>query len=250
MKKCLKVLGILGIILAGIVALYILACGNAISVISKAPETVPAQFVTDFTLLEEKSYEISEGDISMRIPTYYVTTNLRDYYTIAGESKSPKRSLALFYKPFRQISDKYNTSQDDYTAYLDALKQFEENKPGYPMNLLFDVPEDIFELYKKIATVNKHNYKFWNIATVLETAYYLDARQIITSKGLELHAIYERDNVRAIIYKSPDLNDYFTVMLFPKYNPENLYLFGVETPELDEVIKMLNTFEYTTGLGF
>lgn len=249
MKKFLKTLGIIAIVLVCIAGVYLFACGSLISEISTTPVSAPAQFVTDFTLLEEDSYEVSAGDISMRIPTHYVTTNVKDYYIIAGESKTTKGALVIYYKPVNHVAQKLNLNAE-FKEYTDALALMEEKKPGYPANLLFDVPDDFFELAKKIATANKNNIQFWNLASALETSYYLDARQRLTDTGIDINAIYERDNVRAAVFNSPELDDYYMVMLIPKYNPENFYLFGVETSDLNEIIKMLNTFEYTTGLGF
>lgn len=249
MKKFLKVLGIIGIVFVCIAGLYLFACGSLLSEISDTPDSAPAQFVTDFTLLEEDSYEISEGDISMRIPTHYATTNVRDYYMIAGESRSTKGTLAIYYKPVNHVAKKLHLDAE-FKEYTDALALMEEHKPGYPANLLFDVPEDLFQLLKKVATANKNNYQFWNLASALETSYYLDAREELIQTGINIHAIYERDNVRAAVFNSPELDNLYMVMLIPKYDPKNFYLFGVETSDLNEIIKMLNTFEYTTGLGF
>ncbi len=248
MKKLLKVLGITLLAVVAIIVSYIVLCGSVANEISKLPNTTPAQFVTDFTLLEENSYEISEGDISMRIPTRYATTNLRDYYLIAGESKE-KDTILIYYKSMRYVCDTLGMQQD-FADYMEAINYFEENKPGYPVNLIFDVPEDLFEIYKKVGTADKHNYKFWNLASALETSYYLSARQEMEHLGLNIHAIYERDDVRAIVATTPEVDDYYVVMLLPKTNAENIYLFGAQTSDLDEIIKMLNTFEYTTGLGF
>ena len=248
MKKFLKTLGIIAIVLVCIAGVYLFACGSLISEISTTPVSAPAQFVTDFTLLEEDSYEVSAGDISMRIPTHYVTTNVKDYYIIAGESKTTKGALAIYYKPVNHVAQKLNLNAE-FKEYTDALALLEEHKPGYPANLLFDVPEDMFQLLKKVATANKNNVQFWNLASALETSYYLDVRQNLNDAGFDIHAIYERDNVRAVVFDSPEL-DVHMVMLIPKYDPENFYFFGVETSDLNEIIKMLNTFEYTTGLGF
>ncbi len=249
MKKFLKVLGILALILIGIAALYIVACGNVVSTISDYPQPTPAQYITDFTLLEENSYEISEGDISMKIPTSYVTTNLRDYYMIAGEATSTKRTLTIFYKPMQHVAGKLGV-ENEFKEYYNALNYIEENKPGYPTNLFFDIPDDIFETSKKVATADKNNFKFWNLASALVTAYYLGAREALIDGGINIFAIYERDNVRAVVFNNSELEDYYIVMLFRKNINKDTYLFGVQTSDLDEVIKMLKTFEYKTGLGF
>ena len=246
MKKLLKTLGIIALVFVGIAALYIYACGSVVSGISDYPQTTPAQYITDFTLLEENSYEISEGDISMKIPTSYVTTNLRDYYLILGESKSTKRTLGIFYKPLQNVSSKMGI-ENEYKKYSDIMTSIEEDKPGYPINLFFDIPDDIFEVCKKVSTTDKNNFKFWNLASALETAYYLGTREMLMDKGFNICAIYERDNVRAIVM---NIENQYAVMLFRKNSANDTYFFVVETTDFDEIIKMLNTFEYKTGLGF
>lgn len=249
MKKFLKVLGILVLVLIGIVALYIVACGCVASGISDHPQTTPAQYITDFSLLEENSYEISEGDISMKIPTKYATTNLREYSMILGESSSPKCSILISYKPLQHVAGKLGM-ENESKEYLDAINSFEETKPGYPLNLFFDIPDDIFELYKKISTADKNNFEFWNLASALETSYYLGTRQSLKDKGLNFYAIYERDDVRAVICNNLEIDNRYLVMLYKKNLSNDIYLLEVETSDLDEVIKMLNTFEFKTGLGF
>lgn len=249
MKNFLKTVGILALVLIGIIALYIVACGSVVAEISAFPQTSPAQYITDFTLLEEKSYEISEGDISMKIPTSYATTNLRDYYMIFGESKSTKSTICVYYKPLQHVAGKLGL-ENEFKEYLDAIKLLEEDKPDYPINLFFDIPDDIFELYKKVSTADKNNFKFWNLASALETSYYLGTRQTLQDNGINIFAIYERDNVRATIFNNSELENYYIVMLHKNNLANDTYLFAVETTELDEIIKILNSFEYKTGLGF
>lgn len=242
MKNILKVVGI---VLLGIAAAYLIPCIVMWNQIKQTPDVTPAKYLTDYTLVDEKTYEISEGDITMRIPTYYASTNVRDYYSVVCDGHLKNRNLLIIYKPLGPVMEKIMPGSGQ--EYIKRIQEFNNTKPGYPVSLFYDVPDDIFEAVKRVYLADKSDFNFWNPISAFELKYYLDARAKLDERG-KFTAIYERDDVRAVVAEYPDEPGSYVVLVIPRKNPNNIYGFILETPDMDDVTKLLNNFEFNTGL--
>lgn len=241
MKKFLKVLVTVLLVIA---AVYFIPRIVMWSRISTLPVTASAEYITDFTLADENTYEISEGNITMQIPTYYASTKVNDYSMIVCDGGLKNRQLVIIYQPFAPVANQIMPGYAD--KFNEATDKFEESKPGYPWTLLFDVPTDIFEAIRNMYLADKSDYNFWSLTDALELEYYLKLRQDAFDLNLNIHGIYERDDIRAIIAEDPESPGTYVAMIIPENNPKNSYAFVIQTSDTDDIIKLLNTFEFNS----
>lgn len=244
MKKVLKGIAIALLVIA---ALFFVPRIVMWYRITNLPATPSAKNITDFSLADEDTYEISEGNVTVQIPTYYASTNMRDYSMVMCDGHLKNRRLIIIYQPFSSVADQIVPGYSQ--KFNESLRKYEEEKPKYPWTLLFDVPEDVFDAITCVFLASKDDYNFWDFTGAIELEYYLRLRQDVIDENLAIDAIYERDNIRAIIAEDPNSAGTYVAMIIPKNNAENTHAFVIETPDPDDVIKLLNTYELN-NFGF
>ncbi len=239
MKKFFKVLIIT---LLSIASLYLIGCIIMWYKFTNLLPTNKSVYITDSTLAYESTYEISEGNITMQIPTYYTSTNMRDYSAMLCHAKEKNRELIIFYDHFNYVADKLIPGFSN--KYLSMIGKYQTADPEFPFNLFFDVSDDFFDVLKSTLLADRNDYNFWNLKSSMELYYYLKLREHTLETNLNICYLYERDEIRAFVNKNLDTPNMYIVMIIPNNNLRNPYCFSVQTPDPEDVIKLLNTFEF------
>ena len=209
-------------------------------------DTKKAENITDTSLAFESTYEIKEGDITMQVPTYYASTKLSKFSAVMCASQQQQKELMIIYYPFGPVAD---TIMPGYSDQLDRMfDEYENAKPGPPWNMFVEVPEDVFEVMREVCLADKNTFDFWNFKHSLSLYYYLAARQHVaeTQSDFSFSGIYERDDIRAVSVQDLTNKDTYVVMIFPKNDPETIYAFVISTKDMDDITKLLNTFDYNS----
>ena len=243
MNKIVK--GILSalIIIAGIVFVPPMVLKSQIDSIEDTPK---AENITDLSLSFDDTYEIAEGDIKVQVPTYYASTKLNQFSAVMCVSQDHKELMVVYY-PFGPVAD---TIIPGYSKQLDKLfAQYEESQPEYPWTLFVEEHEDIFDAMSDILLADKNSFDFFNFKHNLSLLTYLKARERIEESQYDYRfcGVYERDDVRAVIIEDLNNKGTYIAMIFPKYEPEDIYAFVISTNDMDDVTKILNTYELNGG---
>ncbi len=241
MKKFLKVLGIVIVIVAGI---YFIPRLVLMSAISKMDDGPLCPNITDTSLTFDSSYEIAEGNISVKVPTYYVNTKVNDYSSVYCMAQQQNKELILVYYPFFPVADTLleGASKDFYNMF----DTFEEATPEFPLNLLYDMPDDVFGVIRNVCLADKKDFNFWNLKDSFTLCFNLWLRDSTLDEDFQYVGIYEREDIRAFVMGSKQEPDVYVVGIMPDGDEKNMYAFIIKTNDIDDITKILNTYEYTS----
>ncbi len=241
MKKFLKVFGIVIIIAAGIyfIPRLILMAG-----ISKMEAGPLCPDITDTSLTFDSSYEISEGNITVEVPTYFASTKVNDYSSVYCMAQQQNKELILVYYPFFPVADTLlpGSSKDFYNMF----DQFEEATPGYPVNLFYDMPDDVFGVIRNVCLADKNDFNFWNLKESFTLYFNLWLREHAVDEDFEYAGIYEHEDIRAFVVGSKQDPGLYVVGIMPDGDEENMYAFIIQTNDIDDITKLLNTYEFNS----
>lgn len=216
------------------------------SQINNVTDTPKAENITDLSLTFDSTYEIAEGDIKVQVPTSFASTKLNQFSAVMCVSQDQKELMVVYY-PFGPVAD---TIIPGYSKQLDKLfAQYEESEPEYPWTLIVDKHDDLFDTMSDILLADKDSYDFWNFKHNLNLLFYLKARERMEESQYDYRfcGVYERDDVRAVAIEDLNNKGTYIVMIFPEYEPEDLYAFVIKTNDMDDVTKILNTYELNGG---
>lgn len=200
--------------------------------------TAPAEYVTDYSLVDEKTFTIEKDDFSVKLPTYYTKqTDQPNLSAIACSAPSENKKILLFYRPLLSVMGKFdrNASQEFFADMEESTQTFQTLLGA----LGYEQPTSYFEVIKLIALADKNDYNFWKLKDSTITAYYLVVRDEI---DMNLVYFYERDNIVAYVYKNGE--NAYGVDLANKFYPDDIYGFILNTDDPEDVIRILNSFEF------
>ena len=206
--------------------------------VSAIPSTPSAEYVTDFTLADEKTFTIEKDEFSVKLPTYYTEqTDQANLSAIACSAPAENKKILLFYRPVLSVIDKFdsNSSQQYFTAMEESTQAFQTLLGA----LGYEQPDSYFEVLKLIALADESDYNFWKLKDTTVTAYYLALRN---ETDIDFVYFYERDNIMAYVYK--DGEGVYGVDLVNKFYSEDIYGFVLNTDDPEDAIRILNSFEF------
>lgn len=241
MKNFLKVLGIVILVAAGIYFIPRLLLMNNISNMD-AGTLCPD--ITDTSLAFDSSYEIAEGNISVKVPTYYVNTKVNDYSSVYCVAQQQNKEIILVYYPFFPVAD--TLLEGSSKEFYDMFDSFENATPKFPLNLLYEMPDDVFGVIRNVCLADKNDFNFWNLKESYTLYFNLWLRDYADDEEFEYAGIYERDDIRAFVMKSKQEPDVYVVGIMPDGDEKNMYAFIIKTNDIDDITKILNTYEYTS----
>lgn len=206
--------------------------------INEIPVTPPAEYVTDFSTVDEKTYTIEKDAFSVNIPTYYTEkTDQKNLSAIACSAPTENKKILLFYRPLLSVIGKFDTnSSQEYFSAMEESTQYFQELLG---TLGYEQPDSYFEVLKLIALADEKDYDFWKLKDSTITAYYLALRSEV---DIDFVYFYERDNIMAYVYKNG--KGVYGVDMVNTFDHNEVYGFVINTDDPTDIIRILNSFKF------
>ncbi|MBE5880941.1 MAG: hypothetical protein E7289_01330 [Lachnospiraceae bacterium] len=240
MNKVVK--GILIAVLA-CAAIYFVPRIVLSTLISNFPERKTVVFLDDHSLKDEKTYKVEKENIVVHIPTYYNNCQeVKELSSFVCDAHVKNKQLLVIYRPFDDVADKIMPGYSK--EYRQALAKFENSSLPFPLSITHKTPDDLFEVMKVVYSADKNDFNFWNLSESLYLHHLLTAREEAEKESMIIHALYERDNIRAIVAEDSTSPGTYAVLIVPDSSTGNIYAMVIKTSDMDDITKLLNTYEF------
>ena len=204
---------------------------------------VPRIVLDDHSLKDEKTYKVEKENVVVHIPTYYNNCQeVKELSSFVCDAHTKNKQLLIIYRPFNEVADKIMPGYSQ--AYKKVLAEFESSSLPFPISLTYQTPDDLYDAMKMVYAADKSDYNFWNFSESLYLHYALAIREEVEKESMIIHALYERDNIRAIVAEDPTSPGTYAVLIVPDSSTGNIYAMVIKTSDMDDITKLLNTYEF------
>ncbi len=237
-KKMLIYLFIGFIILAMVLGLGILMPRIMLNLLIKEtlPEFVAAEYITDFSLLEENAIEIGNDFFTVCIPDSFQETNgsLDEWFMIYEDTKSER-----LYK-IQKISIDVTMTVDDLDyqslpeSYLHTTDESMLNSLGYAE------PDSYYNIMKCVSLLDAKDYDKWDMEKIMAYSVYGSIRMNL---GEVKNYLYEREDLYAYVQYYKETGAYKLEFFQPK-DLNTAYVVTIENGDLEDVTALLNSIQF------
>ena len=198
-----------------------------------------AKYITDFDTVGLDYMTVATDYYVVDVPKTCEKEDIKFKNTKLYTSSDNSKKYLLIGEP----SESYDITLMNPDSYKDdeKLKGLEREELEKVFNSLdYGIPDSCYNTFKCAALLDAKDFNMFDSNNVIAFMSYA----IIKINGMTYRYIYERDDMRALVSQMSEGENRYYIEVFHKDNLNKSYLINVTTDDEDDIVKLLNSFEF------
>ncbi len=198
-----------------------------------------AKYITDFNNTRSDYITVCTDYYVVHVPRGYAGEDVRYQNSKIFRSQDNTKSYLIIGEPSK-TDDITLMNMESYKNDEKLAGLTKEELEKVFNSLDYGLPDSCYNVFKCAALLDVKDFNMFDSNNVIAFTSYA----IIKKSGMQYCYIYERDDIRALVSTMSEGSNKYYIEIFHKDNLNKSFLINVTTDEEDDIVKLLNSFEF------